>query len=316
MASTVITTNTTTSTSLTGGDQYFLARGVTNATVGSAIGYTGSGTGAIQITVLGDLYSAISAPILLTGASAVLGGLIITVGIDGSIIGGSNSTAIVTTIDNTVITNAGLIEGQLNLSSSATPVVFNSGTIVQTVGTASAITSFTDGLSLTNAGLVRSNGPAVQVIGNDASIDNSGSILAGNGLAIQVGSNAEIFSNGLISSLGSIAVRVGDDSTLTNHGDIAGEIEGGNVVSINNTGNISSDDRTVEVGQDAVIFNSGTILGGWDGIAIGASQRAVIDNTGVLQAGTGIEVSTGQIRNSGTITANFVGMTIGSNDQD
>ena len=312
MAATIITSNRTTGVALSGGDEYFLAPGVAHTTTsGSAITFTGTGTTAMDIVVLGSMFSSASAPILLSGGSGVTGGLDITIGSSGSVIGQGSFVSILTSIDGTNVFNAGLVQGQISYSSTAGSSLINAGEIIQFVASASAVNSNGESMFVSNSGLIYSDGTGVVTGGNFADISNSGTIEAAS-FGISAGEDADINNSGIIIAQFD-GIQVGNSVNIFTTGTIQSGFEGvdaADSADVRNLGEIFSGTNGISTGTNSYVFNAGTISAAQSSTAMLVGTGSVAVNQGDLAGQRGMYGVGSRLHNSGVIDANTDGMTV------
>ena len=161
--------------------------------------------------------------------------------------------------------------------------VINNGTINSTTGDGVDANDSTLNMINTSTVIGDENGIRASVI---ESLVNSGTIRGDDNEGIDVSGQA------IISNLAG-GVIIGDSDG----------VNAGNNSNVNNAGRIEGDDEGVELGNDSTLVNSGTIVSGPSDEGVQMESNAIVQNSGTINGGnSGIEIRSGSITNSGTIT--------------
>jgi len=314
MTKTVISTNRTTSVTISGADDILIVdKGVTVATPGTALSAAGAATGR-DIYINGSLTSGSGIAVRFGTASATDSDSLLVVGDTGSISADGIG---------------------LDIRSAGFDLV-NHGSIE---AVQAAVISGGNTFSIVNNGLVTSfAGIGISASGKSALVVNNGTLAAsGNGVVLS-GTRANLTNNGEISSLKAMAiVSSGSLAILTNHGTARADgtvvATSGSGVKLTNDGAIISAKGTAVTasGITAILTNSGTITAAKDAIVLSgddgkitnsgliksaayaisvSADDAIVTNYKTIQAGGGIRMAgSGEtVANYGTITGTLASL--------
>lgn len=283
MAHVVLLTDTGTTLTLGGGDNYLLGEGITHysTSFGTLLSVTGSGIN--NVLVNGSLANLVGGNAIHSVSSTQ--GLAITVSHTGSVFSTSGYYAILTEASRATVVNDGTVSAaEAIVMNGDISTINNSGTIHSNYPYPDSYAAYgvnfggTDA-ALSNSGLIDA-ARAVQVYDN-IQLSNSGSIQSTDDAIVFLLSSVSasyILNTGLIASTYGYAV-LGADSlqSISNSGDILGSIDlaGGNDV-LTNSGEILG---VIEASAGAnMIYNTGVIMGA---LHLG-SDGDLVENTGTI----------------------------------
>jgi hypothetical protein len=218
-----------------------------------------------------------------------------------------------------------IVNGQTVTTTQTLDTTGNIGTVeeggVIRVGTGNGIDGIANGVTVNNAGSVRSfYAYGIFVLG-ESTVTNSGTATGGQYGIYAEGSNNTITNSG--TATGTEVIRVnGDNNTITNSGTAEGGTYGiyavGDNNHITNSGTATGTEVILTVGDNNTIINSGSATGDQHGI-IAKGFNNTITNSGSATGGYfGIyaEGSNNTITNSGTATDGQYGIIVqGSNSK-
>jgi Ca2+-binding RTX toxin-like protein len=239
---------------------------------------------------------------------------------NSGVIVGNNGTAIISTATgNDTVTNAGTIQGAVNLGDAAGALADGNDTVTNTKGTIAGGVLLGHGNNkLTNSGLIEGSvisGKNNDTFGNTGTI--GGLISLGNGAnkltnsGLIDGSVTGGFEKDTVVNSGTIDGGVflsGDVNSLTNSGKIFGVITAGaDVDTVTNSGTITGDgvNHTIDLDSgDSKFTNSGTVTGLVVGKNAyqGSSGKDTFTNSGVIDGAVDLSSGENVFTNSGTIT--------------
>jgi len=267
------------------------------------------------------------------GATLTNDGLI--QGFFGVLAGGSLETV--------TIGNDGIINGQSAaiVGQSTGDLVIDNGEDGQILAGGTAITANISTLHVENAGLIQSQGYAINIATADAVIVNSGTINGGAnaivtvplqtepGVFVHSAVNTSVTNSGEIAASGGVAVRLVGGGSVTNSGTITGggtadgvsiaAYDGQDLSDVAAIGTITNAEGGAISGvrygailfDGGVVDNDGTLTGGAGGLWVqgndpAADKVASVTNAGTISGGSGLTfgnlLASAELVNSGTIT--------------
>jgi uncharacterized protein with beta-barrel porin domain len=221
----------------------------------------------------------------------------------GTITGTTNA---ILTFGDLTLDNAGSItsSGNYSVNSGGNANVVNRSTGNITGVNAAIIT--VGGVTLDNSGIIDATLTGVNA-GTSANVTNSASgTIFGNLAGINAGTSATVNNAGSITS-STNGIEAGTSLSLVNSGTISGPADGvlaGTTGIVTNSGSITSFTNGIYITTAGTVTNraGGTISGSVAGIRDGGNL--VLNNAGSITSMTdGINVATGQITNTGTVSA-------------